>query len=314
MTKRKQPAVRTPEQRALRLGRTRVQINYWIMCVPALLWLLFFHLIPMSGIWIAFVDYSPKKGIFGSAFVGLKNFRYLFSLSDTKTIIFNTFYIAVCKVVLNLVIPLILALLLNEVKNQRYKKFVQTVVYLPHFISWVILAGILSKLFGYTGAINYVLELLGKDPRVFLQDSGFFRGLIIFSDVWKECGFNSIIYLAALTSISPTLYEAAAIDGANRWQCMTSITLPSLRQTVVLLGVLALGNVLSAGFDQIFNMYNPLVYSTADIIDTWVYRIGLINMNYSLGTCAGLFKSVVGMVLIVLSYLLAYKLADYKIF
>ena len=295
-------------------GKLRIQMTYWIMCLPALLWLLFLHLYPMLGNWIAFVDYSPRNGIFGSTFVGLKHFQYLFSLRDVKNVIWNTVIIAVAKIILNLVVPLIFALMLNEVRNLKFKKFVQTVVYLPHFVSWVILASILSKIFGYTGVFNYIMSLFGQEPRVLMANSTFFRWFIIFSEVWKECGFNAIIYLAALTGISPNLYESAAIDGANRWQAMRFITLPGIRSTVVLLATLAMANVLNAGFDQIFNLYNPLVYGVADIIDTWVYRIGLVNMNYSLGTCVGLFKSVISMALLSTSYALAYKFADYRIF
>lgn len=298
----------------IRLGRAKIQINYWIMCLPAILWLVFFHLYPMLGNWIAFVDYSPRKGIFGSEFVGLKHFKYLFSLKDVRNVISNTVIIAVAKIILNLIVPLVFALMLNEVKNVHFKKFVQTIVYLPHFISWVILASILSKIFGYTGIYNYVMGMFGVEPTVLMANSSFFRWFIIIGEVWKECGFNAIIYLAALTSISPNLYEAAAIDGASRWQSMWSITLPSLKSTVVLLATLAMGSVLNAGFDQVFNLYNPMVYNVADIIDTWVYRIGLVNMNYSLGTCIGLFKSVISMGLLTTSYALAYKFADYRIF
>ncbi len=310
----KKNSLKPPAPRQVRIGRAWEQANYWIMCLPAILWLVFFHLYPMLGNWIAFVDYTPKKGIFGSTFVGLQHFKYLFSLRDVRNVISNTVIIAVAKIILNLFVPLIFALMLNEVRNVRFKKFVQTIVYLPHFISWVILASILSKIFGYTGVYNYIMGLFGKEPQVLMSNSGFFRWFIILGEVWKECGFNAIIYLAALTSISPNLYEAAAIDGANRWQSMRSITLPALRPTVVLLATLAMGNVLNAGFDQVFNLYNPMVYGVADIIDTWVYRIGLVNMNYSLGTCVGLFKSAISMLLLTTSYALAYKFADYRIF
>lgn len=310
----KKNSLKPPAPRQVRIGRAWEQANYWIMCLPAILWLVFFHLYPMLGNWIAFVDYTPKKGIFGSTFVGLQHFKYLFSLRDVRNVISNTVIIAVAKIILNLFVPLVFALMLNEVRNVRFKKFVQTIVYLPHFISWVILASILSKIFGYTGVYNYIMGLFGREPQVLMSNSGFFRWFIIFGEVWKECGFNAIIYLAALTSISPNLYEAAAIDGANRWQSMRSITLPALRPTVVLLATLAMGNVLNAGFDQVFNLYNPMVYGVADIIDTWVYRIGLVNMNYSLGTCVGLFKSAISMLLLTTSYALAYKFADYRIF
>ena len=290
------------------------QVTYYLMCAPGMLWLVLFSIVPMSGILMAFQDFKPKKGIFGSKFIGLENFEYLFSMKDARSVIVNTLIIAVAKIVLNLVIPLTFALLLNEIRNMKYKRTVQTIVYLPHFLSWVILASILTNIFGYDGIVNKLAGVFGAEPQVLLARPDFFRGLVIGSDVWKEFGYNAVIYLAALTGINPTLYEAAAIDGASRWQQTRYITLPSLSNTIVLLTVLALGNVLNAGFDQIFNMYNPLVYSTSDIIDTWVYRIGLTKMQFSLATAAGLFKSLVSFVLITVSYLFAYKFADYTIF
>ena len=305
-------AGKSPKRRS---GRNlKEQLNYYLMCAPGMIWLFLFSIVPMSGILMAFQNYKPKKGIFGSQFIGMENFEYLFSMKDAQNVIINTLIIAIWKIVLNLIIPLTFALLLNEIKNMKFKRTVQTIVYLPHFLSWVILASILTNIFGYDGIVNQLAGIFGLSPKVFLADAGFFRGLIIGSDVWKEFGYNAVIYLAALTSINPTLYEAASIDGATRWEQTRYITLPSLTNTIVLLTVLALGNVLNAGFDQVFNMYNPLVYSTSDIIDTWVYRIGLTKMQFSLATAAGLFKSVVSFVLITVSYLLAYKFADYTIF
>ena len=294
--------------------KAKDQITYYLMCAPGMLWLFLFSIVPMAGILMAFQDFKPKKGIFRSKFIGLENFEYLFSMKDARSVIVNTLIIALAKILLNLIIPLTFALLLNEVRNMKYKRTVQTIVYLPHFLSWVILASILTNIFGYDGIVNKLMGLFGTEPQVLLAKPGFFRGLVIGSDVWKEFGYNAVIYLAALTGINPTLYEAAAIDGASRWQQTRYITLPSLSNTIVLLTVLALGNVLNAGFDQIFNMYNPLVYSTADIIDTWVYRIGLTKMQFSLATAAGLFKSLVSFVLITVSYFFAYKFADYTIF
>ena len=307
------PAKATP-QKGNGVRKLKDQLTYYLMCAPGMLWLVLFSIVPMTGILMAFQDYKPKKGIFGSKFIGLENFEYLFSMKDARNVIVNTLIIALAKIVLNLIIPLTFALLLNEVRNMKYKRTVQTIVYLPHFLSWVILASILTNIFGFDGIVNKLAGLFGAEPQVLLANSKFFRGLVIGSDVWKEFGYNAVIYLAALTGINPTLYEAAAIDGASRWQQTRFITLPSLSNTIVLLTVLALGNVLNAGFDQIFNMYNPLVYSTADIIDTWVYRIGLTKMQFSLATAAGLFKSLVSFVLITVSYFFAYKFADYTIF
>ncbi len=284
------------------------------MVVPGLLWLLFFNLVPLSGIIIAFEDYVPGLGPWRSEFNGLENFEYLFSMADAKRVIVNTIVIACSKVVLNLVVPLIFALLLNEVKNLRYKKFIQTAVYLPHFLSWVILASVILNIFGLDGIVNQIGGLFGAEPVIWFSESSYFRQLIVGTDVWKEFGFNAVIFLAALTGIDPNLYEAASIDGCGKFRSVFYITLPGIMPTIVLVGVLGLSNVLNAGFDQVFNLYNPMVYSTGDILDTWVYRIGLVNLQFSLATTAGLFKSVISFVMIVLSYTAAYKFADYKVF
>ena len=284
------------------------------MCIPGLVWLIAINIIPMSGILIAFENFKPKRGIFGSQWIGWENFEYMFSMRDVRGVIANTFIIAIGKIILNLVVPLVFALLLNEVRNLKFKKTVQTIVYLPHFISWVVLASIVTNMFSNDGLINHFAALFGLSKRIYLSDELFFRWLIILSDTWKEFGYGAVIYFAALAGIDPTLYEAAAIDGAGHWKQTIYITLPSLSNTIILLTTLALGNVLQAGFDQVFNMYNPLVYSTVDIIDTWVYRIGLTKLQFSLATTVGLFKSVVSFVLIVLSYILAKKLTDYSIF
>jgi putative aldouronate transport system permease protein len=284
------------------------------MMLPGMLWLILFSIVPMFGIVMAFQNYNPGQGIFHSQWVGLDNFKYMFQLSDSRTVILNTFLIAIGKIVFNLLVPLIFAILLNELKNLRYKKWIQTVVYLPHFLSWVIMATIVIGIFGYYGVVNHIVTLTGGKPQLFMADAGIFRQLLIGTEVWKEFGYNAIIFLAALTGVNLNLYEAAAIDGANRWQLIRHITIPALSTTVVLLGVLSLGNVLNAGFDQVYNLYNPLVYSTGDIIDTWVYRLGLQNLQFSLATAAGLFKSVISFVLIVISYRLAYRYADYTVF
>ena len=287
---------------------------YLLMCLPALAWLIMVQLVPMSGILIAFENYKPIRGIFRSEFIGLENFEYLFSMSEVWRVIRNTVVIAVSKMVLNLVVPIIFALMLNELTNLRFKKIVQTVTYLPHFVSWVILSTILTNIFGYNDLFSRAVELLGGTKQVWLSDPGFFRGLIIFSDVWKEFGYGAIIFMSALAGIDSTLYEAAAIDGANHWKRLYHVTLPGIAPTIVLVGVLSLGNVLNAGFDQIYNMYNPLVMQTADILDTWIYRIGLVKLDFSLSTAAGLVKSVISLILISVSYYSAYKLADYRIF
>lgn len=284
------------------------------MLAPGYVWLFIFSVVPMFGFVMAFQNYNPGRGVFGSEWVGLENFRYLLSLTDSRTIFFNSIFISVMKIIGNLIVPLIFALMLNELRAGLFKKAVQTVAYLPHFLSWVILAGILLDILAYRGPVNHFLSLFGAKRILFFARADIFPAIVIGSDVWKEFGFNAVIYLAALTAINPSLYEAASIDGATRVQQLRHVTLPGISTTIILLSVLALGNVLNAGFDQIFNMYNPLVYSTGDIIDTWVYRAGLLNLQFSLATTAGLFKSAIGFIMISLSYYLADRLANYRIF
>ncbi len=287
----------------------------YVMALPTVIFLIIFAYMPMIGLVMAFQDYNPSKGWFGSPWVGLKWFKYLTVIPDAKRALVNTLIIAIAKVILNIIIPLVFALLLNEVKNMKFKKTVQTIVYLPHFVSWVILANIITNILGANGIFNTVRSAMGATDTVLpMTMPSIFRQLLIGTDVWKEFGYNAVIYLAALTGISPSLYEAAAIDGASRWKRVWHITIPGLVPTIVLLTTLAMGNVLNAGFDQVFNMYNQLVIETGDIIDTYVYRIGITNMQFSLATAAGLFKSVVSFVLVVTSYVCAYKFADYKIF
>lgn len=291
-----------------------MQTHYSLMVVPGVLWLIFFNIVPMLGVIMAFENYNPGMGFWKSPFIGLDNFKYLFSMSDAWRVIVNTIIIACSKVVLNIIIPLTFALLLNEVTHLRYKKLVQTVVYLPHFLSWVILASIMLNIFSLNGIVNQISGLFGTQPVIWFSEASYFRQLVIGTDVWKEFGFNAVIFLAALTGIDPNFYQAASIDGCSKWKSVWHITIPSIAGTIVLLGVLGLGNVLNAGFDQIYNLYNPMVYSTGDILDTWVYRIGLVNLQFSLATTAGLFKSIISFFMIVVSYWSAYKFADYKVF
>lgn len=293
-------------------GHTRRQ--YYLMLAPALVWLVMFSFVPMGGIVIAFQRYNPAAGVFGSEFIGLEHFRYMFSLPTSWSVFRNTMIIAVGKIAGNLFVPLTFALLLNEVKHVTFKRVTQTIVYLPHFLSWVILAGILKDLLGVSGPVNLLIESFGFDRIRFFALPGLFRPLLVLSDVWKDFGFRTIVYLAALSAIDPTHYEVAAIDGANRWQSFVFITIPGVVTTAVLLAVLSLGGILNAGFDQVFNLYNPVVYETGDIVDTWVYRAGLISLQYELATAVGILKSVVGLVLISVSYYLAYKFTGYRIF
>jgi putative aldouronate transport system permease protein len=288
--------------------------HYYLMLIPGFIWIFVYQIVPMFGLLMAFEDYNPSKGVLGSPWIGLANFKYLFTLNDSKTIFFNTVFIAVLKIIGNLVVPLLVAILLNELRIKYLKSAIQTIVYLPHFLSWVILAGIMLDVFSLSGPVNGILSAFGGKPILFFAQANLFVPLVVGSDVWKEFGFNAVIFLAALTAVNPEIYEAAAVDGAGRLQRILYVTLPGISTTVILLAALALGRVMNAGFDQIFNLYNPLVYSTGDIVDTWVYRMGLLSLQYSLATAVGLIKSVIGFVLIALSYILARKFANYNIF
>lgn len=289
-------------------------VNYHLMLIPGVILLFIFSIVPMFGVAIAFQDYIPTKGIFRSEWVGWENFSYMFSLPDSRQIFVNTISIALMKIAAGLVVPFVFALLLNEARIVLFKRTIQTVVYLPHFMSWVILSGILINMLTLDGLVNQVLGWFGREPIMFLSSNTWFQPILVASDVWKEFGFSTIIYLAALTSVNASLYEAASIDGASRMQKLLYITIPALLPTVILLATLSLGNVLNAGFEQILNLYNPLVYETGDIIDTYVYRTGLQEMQFGLATAVGLLKSAVSFILILISYGLAYRYANYRIF
>ncbi len=255
------------------------------------------------------------KGLVGSPFIGLKNFQLLIDYPDIGRIFFNTVYIAVMKIVAGMVVPVTIAILLNELRKEWVKRTFQTLVYLPHFLSWVLLSGILIDVLSpSSGILNQVLGLLGIDPVFFLGDNKWFPYVMVISDVWKEFGFGTIVYLAALTGINPSLYEAAEIDGAGRFKQTLHVTLPGMLPIIVLMFTLSIGNVLNAGFDQIFNLYSPPVYESADIIDTFVYRMGIEQAQFGFATAVGLLKSVISFVLVSMSYILAYRVANYRIF
>jgi len=286
-----------------------------LMVLPAALLVLVFSYVPMAGIIMAFQDYKARLGFIHSPFVGLKHFQYMFSNDYFMKITLNTLIFACSKIVLNLIVPFAFALLLNEVRNMGLKRSIQTLVYLPHFLSWVTLSGILIDVLGQTGIVNQFLShVFGIQPIFFLGDGTWFRLTIVTSDVWKEFGFNTIVFLAALSGINPALYEAAEVDGASRWKQTLSITIPSLLPMLIVVATLAMGNVLNANFDQVFNLYSPMIYQQGDIIDTFVYREGLLSGQFSFATAVGLFKSVISLVLIVFSYRLAYRFAGYRIF
>lgn len=298
------------------LRRFKREYALHLMVLPALTMIVIFNYIPMAGLKIAFEKFVPAKGFWGNqTFIGLDNFRFVLSMPTTMRVLGNTLYIAVAKILLGLAVPITYSILLNEIRAVRYKRALQTIVYFPNFLSWVILAGILMDLLSpQYGLVNKLVTLLGGDPIFFLGSPQWFPKAVIATDVWKNFGFKSVIYIAAMTSIDPGLYEAAAIDGAGRPRQTWHITLPGMRMIIILMTVLSLGDVLNAGFDQVFNLYNPKVYETGDIIDTLVYRMGLIDAKYGPATAIGLFKSIVSFILISSSYFVANKWFNYRIF
>ncbi len=311
----RQGGLTAQQARARRRRLRRGTLDYHLMLLPGIVLLVLFGLVPMFGLVLAFQDFQPELGVFGSPWVGLDNFTsFLFVDPEIGQIFLNTVIIAVSEILLGLLVPLAFALLLNEVRVAWYKSTAQTIVYLPHFLSWVILGGIFLQIFSLGGIVNQVLHLFGAQPIFFMQSNTWFRPIVIGTDTWKEFGFSTIVYLATLTGINPSLYEASAIDGAGRWQSLVHVTLPGLIPTIVLLATLALGNTLNANFDQIYNMYNPTVYQTGDIIDTWVYREGLGGGQFSIGVAVSMLKEVIGFVLIIISYRLAARFANYRIF
>jgi putative aldouronate transport system permease protein len=289
----------------------------WPLCLMISLPIFFvivYRYIPMAGIVMAFQQYKPGLSVFKSPWTGIENFKFLFGMSGFLYAIRNTIVIAMGKIILGIIVPVVFSLMLNEVNQTPLKKSIQTIVYMPHFISWVLMAGIIMRMMSQYGVINQFFNLLGMKPVIFLVDKQRFPYIIIFTDIWKEFGYSSVVYLAAITGIDPALYEAASIDGAGRWRQTWHVTLPGMAPMIILMTALSLGRVLDAGFDQVFNLYSPIVYETGDIIDTFIYRMAFQNSQFSISTAAGLFKSVIGFIFIAVSYRLAWKLSGYRIF
>ena len=287
---------------------------YLVMMIPGLVLTAIFSYGPLYGIVMAFQDYNPGLGFTKSPWVGFENFKLIFSQPAFLSTIYNTFFISIGKIVLGTLWSVVFALQLNEIRQNGPKRIYQTIVYIPNFISWVIMAGILTDILGSTGIVNEAIMALGLKPVLFISNRAVFPWTMIVTDAWKTFGFGTVVYLATMTGIDPSLYESAVIDGAGRWKQTWYVTLPMLVPIIILMTVLALGNVLNAGFDQVYNLYSPVVYPTGDIIDTYVYRLGLQNGKYAIGTAVGLFKSVVSCVLISSSLFVAYKFAGYKVF
>ncbi|GBG08353.1 protein lplB [Paenibacillus sp. MY03] len=293
-------------------------LRYWdlyLMLLPAMLFIIVYKYVPMYGVIIAFKDFNIMKGIMGSSWIGFEHFRQLFMFDEFPRVVRNTIIISFMKLIFGFPAPIIIALLLNELVLKRFKRVVQTFTYIPHFISWVVVGGIVIDLLSpSSGIINKVIQSFGLEPIFFMSDGQWFRWILVFSDNWKEAGWGAIIYLAAILGINDELYQAARVDGATRLRQIWHVTLPCIRSTIVILLLLRIGNVFDAGFEQILVMYNAMVYEVADIIDTYVYRVGLGQMQFGLTTAAGLFKSVIGCGLLIMANWMARRMGEEGIF
>jgi len=314
-TKPKFPAFNEGE---LVAGRRPIMRNYYtnryllLMMVPGLLYYVLFKYAPMYGIIIAFKDFNIMQGIIASPWVGFKHFETLFRSPDFVRVFRNTLIISTYKLVFTFPAPIVLAILLNEVRITLFKRVIQTITYLPHFLSWVILSGIVINLLSpSTGLVNVILNSLGVKTIFFVGDPDWFRTVLVVSGAWKEVGWGTIIYLAALASVDSQLYEAAVLDGANRFKQTIHVTLPSIVPVIVIMFIFAIGAIVSDDFDQIFNLYNPAVYSVSDVFSTYVYRMGLENMMYSFSTAMNMFKNVIAFGLVIGTNYIVRRFSDY---
>lgn len=271
----------------------------YLMLIPAVAAMIIFCYAPMYGIQIAFKNYKPRSGIWGSQWVGFKYFLRMFREQTFMTVLRNTLVISGLRLVICFPAGVIFALMLNEIGNQRLKKVTQTISYMPHFVSWVVLGGIVKSLLSLNGPVNALVKLCGGTPAIWLTKSNYFIPIVLVTDIWKSMGWGSIVYLAAMAGIPMDQYESAEIDGASRFQRIWYITLPSILPVVMTMFILRIGNIMSAGFDQIFNLYSAALYDVADIIDTYSYRVGLIDNNFSYSAAIGLFKNVLGFALMI---------------
>lgn len=283
---------------------------YYLMVLPGLIFFIIFKFIPMLGSVIAFQEYNVVGGIFKSPWVGLDNFKTLFAYDDFQRILKNTLILGFFKTILIFPIPVLLSLMLNEVKSLKLKKGIQTAIYIPYFISWVVVGGLIFDMFGIGGLFNNVRDVFGMQPVLAMQKESWFRPIYLISSIWKESGWGTVVYLAAMSGIDPSLYESAQMDGASRFQRMRHITLPLLIPTVVTLFLLNIGNFLELGFDQVYNLQTAMTYSVSDIFDTYVYRTGILQARYSFTTAVGLFQSVVGLILVLVFNKISQKTSE----
>ncbi|MBP1966841.1 putative aldouronate transport system permease protein [Paenibacillus aceris] len=282
----------------------------YVMAIPGILFLIIFKYIPLVGSVIAFKDYSVFKGFIDSPWVGMKHFQKLFDYPDFIRVFGNTLVLGFLKIVLVFPIPILLALMINEIRKSALKKGIQTALYIPHFLSWVIVSGIVFDIFSLSGLFNVVLGWFGQDPILAMQDSAYFRPVYVLTSIWRDAGWGTVVYMAAISAIDPQLYESAMMDGASRFRQIRHITFPLLLPTVLVLFLLEIGNFLDLGFDQVFNLLTPMTYSVGDILDTYVFRTGIQQAQYSFATAVGLFQSVIGFILVFLFNRLSKKVSD----
>ena len=300
------------------MHKFKAQVSMHTMMLPALIFALIFSIVPLFGLVIAFQDYKTYKGILGSPFVSTDNFEALFTQPNFWQVMENTIVIAVAKIIAITILSIVMALLINEVQNEKLKKIIQVTIFLPYFLSWVLIGGVFTDMFASNGAVNNILNMFGANSDInWLTKNDYFRGIIVLTDVWKNLGYQVVVFLAAMTGINANLYEAAEIDGAGHWQKCWHITIPGIKSMIVLMSILNIGNIMNAGFEQILVMYNDFVLPTGDILDTLAYRYAFPRgglADYSFSTAVSLFKSVVSCIFFVVAYRIAFKVADYKLF
>lgn len=270
----------------------------YLMALPGVIFFIMFRYIPLAGVIIAFQDYMIFKGIMDSPFVGFKHFQSLYEYPQFWRVLKNTAIIGLNNIVFVFPVPILLALMFNEIRQLLYKRVLQTVYYVPHFFSWVIIAGLTFDFLSASGFVNIIRGWFGLDTVLFMQSEAYFRVIVVLTSIWRDSGWGTIVLLAAISSINPELYEAAMVDGANRFRQMVSITLPLMMPTIVVLFLLNIGNFLDLSFDQIYNLLTPMTYPVGDVIDTYVYRVGIVQGQYSATTAVGLFQSVIGLILV----------------
>ena len=296
------------------LRQYKLHSGLFIMFIPVIIYYILFHYAPMYGVILAFKKYNFTDGIFGSPWIGLDNFREMFGGKYFMRAFTNTLIISTYKMVIGFPAPIILAILFNELRYKHFKKITQTISYLPYFLSWVVLAGVVKEFLSPSvGPIGYIMKAMDMKPVNFLADPAWFRSALVFTGIWKGVGWNSIIYIAAIAGINPELYEAAVMDGASRLKRIIYITIPSILPVITIMLILGTGSIILDDFDQIFNLYNPAVYQVGDVISTYVYRVGLANMEYSYGTAVGLFQNIISLFLILVTNAAAERANEYTL-